>query len=389
MSSSVFRVKEHIINCHHTREYPAATKNGDTDIPRLAVKQYIPMDNANPQPGDVTIVAAHANGFPKIADVWNQGQSGILNEDILGNDPGWFDHSRDLLRLINEKQDEMPHPLIGIGHSMGGTQLAYLSLANPRLLRSLVLIDPVIQSTNAGIIPGVSSTSRRDVWPSMDKAVSSFRRSKLYRSWDPRVLQHWIEYGLRPMEPDTHAAPDNSRNNSPVTLATSKHQELFLYLRPTYRETPGERYTDYEPSTDRSQPESYPFYRPEPMQIFRRLPELRPSVLYIFGKDSYFATPELREPKIVRTGTGVGGSGGVAAGRVQEAVLDCGHMIPMEQIEECAKETANFVASEASRWENERRAFEEYQNARTMREQMTIDERWVDEVDPAKHQPKL
>jgi hypothetical protein len=32
----------------------------------LAVKQYIPLDNPNPQPGDVTILAAHANGFPKV-----------------------------------------------------------------------------------------------------------------------------------------------------------------------------------------------------------------------------------------------------------------------------------------------------------------------------------
>jgi alpha-beta hydrolase superfamily lysophospholipase len=35
----------------------------------------------------------------------------------------WFDHSRDLLHLINLKRDEMPRPLVGIGHSMGGAQL--------------------------------------------------------------------------------------------------------------------------------------------------------------------------------------------------------------------------------------------------------------------------
>lgn len=35
----------------------------------------------------------------------------------------WWDHGRDLLALINQYQDEMPHPIIGIGHSMGGMQL--------------------------------------------------------------------------------------------------------------------------------------------------------------------------------------------------------------------------------------------------------------------------
>lgn len=35
----------------------------------------------------------------------------------------WFDHGRDLLHLVNQFQDEISHPIIGIGHSMGGTQL--------------------------------------------------------------------------------------------------------------------------------------------------------------------------------------------------------------------------------------------------------------------------
>ena len=64
--SSRFRVVEHEVRSQHTREYLAATVNGDEDTPRLAVKQYIPLDNTTPKPGDVTIVAAHANGFPKV-----------------------------------------------------------------------------------------------------------------------------------------------------------------------------------------------------------------------------------------------------------------------------------------------------------------------------------
>ena len=36
----------------------------------------------------------------------------------------WFDHSRDLLHLVNVKRDEMPRPIVGIGHSMGGAHLS-------------------------------------------------------------------------------------------------------------------------------------------------------------------------------------------------------------------------------------------------------------------------
>lgn len=36
----------------------------------------------------------------------------------------WFDHPRDLLHLINVKRAEMPRPIVGIGHSMGGAHLS-------------------------------------------------------------------------------------------------------------------------------------------------------------------------------------------------------------------------------------------------------------------------
>lgn len=35
----------------------------------------------------------------------------------------WFDHPRDLLHFINMKRNEMPRPIVGIGHSMGGAHL--------------------------------------------------------------------------------------------------------------------------------------------------------------------------------------------------------------------------------------------------------------------------
>lgn len=35
----------------------------------------------------------------------------------------WYDHSRDLLHMVNVFRDEMSRPLIGVGHSMGCAQL--------------------------------------------------------------------------------------------------------------------------------------------------------------------------------------------------------------------------------------------------------------------------
>ena len=35
----------------------------------------------------------------------------------------WFDHSRDLLHLVNTFRAAMPQPIVGIAHSMGAAQL--------------------------------------------------------------------------------------------------------------------------------------------------------------------------------------------------------------------------------------------------------------------------
>ncbi|KAF4459401.1 toxin biosynthesis [Fusarium albosuccineum] len=310
--SSSYRMVQHTVNCCHTRDHVAATAHGDADRPKLSVKQYIPIDNPDPHPGDVTVIGAHANGFPKelyeplwdeickrsaeagirirsiwMADMWNQGQSGVINEKILGND-----------------------------------------------------------------------------------------RSKFFKSWDPRVLDRWIEYGLRDAPTELHPT-DGEGADERVTLTTTKHQELFTFLRPTDREISREEYVDKDPIADDEYP-GYPFYRPEPLQVFRRLPELRRSVLYIFGDKSDLSPPLQRQEKMARTGTGAGGSGGANAGRVQEVVLDCGHLIAMEKVTECADATTTFLGRELERWRQEKQEFEHYWNKKARREQITIDKDWAD-----------
>lgn len=64
--STAFHCVEHVVSCQHTREYPNATESEEGAL-SLAVKQYIPHDNRSPQAGDVTVLAAHANGLPKVS----------------------------------------------------------------------------------------------------------------------------------------------------------------------------------------------------------------------------------------------------------------------------------------------------------------------------------
>lgn len=62
-----FHIIEHTVRAQSVRERPGAVKPGHERELRLAVKQYIPVDNPSPAAGDVTLIGAHANGFPKVA----------------------------------------------------------------------------------------------------------------------------------------------------------------------------------------------------------------------------------------------------------------------------------------------------------------------------------
>lgn len=143
-----FHITEHVIDAQYIREYPRATATPDASL-KLCIKQYTPVDNPNPQSGDVTIVATHGTGLPKvippmyrlegsivdvatqelyeplweelsarskedgvrirsiwIADAANQGASGIVNEQNLGNDrqyiktpSPWGFHTSDTFQL--------------------------------------------------------------------------------------------------------------------------------------------------------------------------------------------------------------------------------------------------------------------------------------------------
>ncbi|KAL3484967.1 Alpha/beta hydrolase family-domain-containing protein [Aspergillus germanicus] len=436
-SSSPFRVVEHVVPSQHIREYPAATAHEQEDILNLAVKQYIPLDNPNPQPGDVTILAAHANGFPKelyeplweeilarskangfrirsiwMADVAHQGQSSAINEDLLGNDPSWFDHPRDLLHLVNVKRKEMPRPIIGVGHSMGGAHLVQLSIMHPRLLHSLVLLDPVIQRQTTQLDPTdlgkqklviakttQLSTYRRDQWPSRKAAAESFKKNPFYQAWDPRVLERWLQYGLRDIPTAIYPLGEStskSNEENPVTLSTTLHQEVFTYSRPNYDGPPGfavpvNKVT--HPDLDPDHLGSWPFYRPEPSRIFAQLPHLRPSVLYIFGGTSDMSPPTMMDDKLSHTGTGLGGSGGAAAGRVRSAVLkDIGHLVAQEAPIQCAEEASSFLGMELKRWREEERLFKDQWSTKSKVEKLTIDQRWKAHVPlpvrPKKEEPK-
>ncbi|KAL8817569.1 MAG: hypothetical protein Q9223_003632 [Gallowayella weberi] len=413
---SYFDITPHILPGQYIREYPAATADSQEDTLQLHVNQYTPSNRQTCPEGAVTIIAAHANGFPKelyepfwealctssekrglhvrsiwMADVVNQGMSSVLNEDKLGNDPSWIDHARDWLYIINMLRDKMPRPIVSVGHSMGGNSMTNLALIHPRLLSGLILIDPVIEipsarprNTAASLLTQLS-TFRRDHWPSREEAAASFKKSRYYQSWDERVLNRWLDVGLRETPTSLYPNTGDDPEAKPVTLLTPKHQEVFTFARPNYdgKDSDGRTVWDrsINPDLDLEAGEIYPFYRAEPASTFKRLPYVRPPVLYMFAGKSDLSAPDLREQRMSITGIGVGGSGGAAEGRVQQVLFeDAGHLIPMEIVEESADAAAEWLAQEMQRWVLQEEVFRANWQNRTRAEKQTVSDEWKQKV---------
>lgn len=273
-----------------------------------------------------------------------------------------------------------------------------LSYIHPRLICTLILFDPVIHKFSSTPpkggkdSPAYLSTYRRDLWPSREIATESFNASRFYKSWDPRVLDRWIQFGLRDLPTLIHPQNAELGHEPQVTLTTTKHQEVFTFLRPNYNDEGNIRASaarKTHPDLNDKTQDIYPFYRAEPSNTFLRLPELRPSVLYVFGELSDMSTSSLRQEKMELTGAGIGGSGGAHEGRVKEVVLKgVGHLVAMEAVAECADAIAPWIAGECQEMASQDEKLHREWSTKSQIEKTTIDEKWHEMMGPSPNQQK-
>ncbi|KAJ5651932.1 hypothetical protein N7507_009358 [Penicillium longicatenatum] len=416
MSTEKFTITEHVVPGCHIREYPGSTLHQE-DVLELHVKQYTPKNQELPIPSDaITLIAAHGVALPKelyeplwdeilekatgfrirsiwVADCASMNMSGIQNEDKLSMDCSWMDHPRDLFLMINQFRDQMPRPIVGLGHSFGGTIITNLAYLHPRLFTTVLLIDPVIQlhppemgfGTDA---PGVINYTlrRSDVWPNREIALRANRA--LTKDWDPRCIDRMAKYGFRDLP--TRLYPDvdaiKARFNStqtPVTLTTSKYQDLIGQIRENFgaRDSATGRivinratHADLDPLAA-----LIPMYRPEPPSTFLRLPSLRPSCVWILGGSTYLRLDEIREG-IKVCGTGVGGSGGLPEGRVREVTLTgLGHLMPFQEVTKVAEPCVAWLEEEMDRF---RRTEKQWEEDRKRANHLELSETWYKVLEP-------
>jgi len=194
------------------------------------------------------------------------------------------------------------------------------SLLHPSLFTALILLDPVIEdhrNVDNATGPARASARRQDIWPDYASAEKYFRSRTFYQRWDPRVLDLHLKYGLRPLPTATY--PDQKG----VTLTTTKHQEVFTFLRPYPKET-GQGHT---------------LERKEPGITFQYLHTLVPPVQLVVGGRSEISLANVNQRKMERIPN------------AELVVIEhAGHLIPQEEPKATAEATAPYLAKQVKLW---------------------------------------
>lgn len=314
--------------------------------------------------------------------------------------------------MVNHFQDQIQPPIMGVAHSFSCSQLCvvfptqqlrkisdcplltmwfisvHLSIMHPRLFHSLTFIEPMIQNESPSKLGGPSPalwTSRRpDFWCSAQDAEKYIRGNGFWRRWDPKCVDQYIRFGLRPAPTALYPSSDSRA----VTLTTTKAQEAWSYLRlnATTRDESGEFNKEYFLNPDlakvpREGDNNHPDWAlvcPWCCIAFEYLLYVRPSVFYIFGEKSHINLPERRRDKLERTGKGLGGSGGAAANHVRSRILSKGsHMAPLENVNDTARILSGWLETQTKAYLEEKNFWDHHESGKSGKNGLALSKQWM------------
>ncbi|KAF9559775.1 hypothetical protein CPC08DRAFT_637383 [Agrocybe pediades] len=181
----------------------------------------------------------------KIREIWtidcpNHGEAAAVNEHTLFNGYrnkdsfAWEEYGRSIHLFLaglgtGVKVDFTGHRLVGIAHSMGAVSMS-LSLGYYPKIRFTSFIFAEIMTMSEDIISKATemlvsgAEKRRDIWPTKEDAYKVLKSRGTWKSWDDRVLKHYVDSGLRPLP--TAEYPDKTEG---VTLKCTRSQEAACY----------------------------------------------------------------------------------------------------------------------------------------------------------------
>lgn len=163
---------------------------------------------------------SHANSFPapsyRVFLDALASRFEIRHVDKFGHDPRHpvTDSWPHLVDELIASVQHAPHPVIGVGHSLGGYLSILAAVRRPELFRAVILLDaPLVGPFHRhamallkrlGLLgrfsPGGGGLGRRAEWPSMDAAVAHFRAKPVFARFDPRCLRDYVQAATEPAD---------------------------------------------------------------------------------------------------------------------------------------------------------------------------------------------
>lgn len=418
MSTDKWKITNHIIPTSHLRGYPRGAVSDAPSRPlRLAVKQFTPLSNTSPSPGDVTLIVCGGLGASKeslepffdallsrfenrnrndkggsgfrirniwIADPWNIAASYVLNEGLVGDEPHWLDHARDLYHMINTCQASMPPPIIGVGESWGAGQMFMLSTWHPRIFTGILALDPglgpglpvkgedgqtrpVNWHAPPKYYPSPMISRRRDRWGSREEAEKHLGRSPYYKQMDARVREKAFAAELWEVADET---------GTYVTTTTPKSVEAHYWGRadPPLKGIPP--YPPHEQPIPASRVVPGLFILEGPM-LQEAIKHVPCSVHFVWGEKSFISTRAgLKEAIYQRLGTAEMAGGGTEKGQATHTtVKGSDHNVSLIKPDETAEASKEWLETILGRWKKDWQA---RQNGPAFEKKLSDD--WMERV---------
>ncbi|KDR71147.1 hypothetical protein GALMADRAFT_127350 [Galerina marginata CBS 339.88] len=230
------------------------------------IKRYTRLSEAPIDPKDpgIILLLGHGAGFFKetweptiedlfkidakkvIREAWgldcqNHGEGCIVNEEALARNPRIltiWDYAdafatlfkSGLLGPVNPKL----HPVVLCGHSAGAVGVtlstSYFNPPSRIPFSSIILVDPPIwgkdkdgQDSDIYKLVETMTPIRKDIWTSNDEATHWLKSRLPWGSWEERVFDAYVKYGLRSLP--TAFYPDKTG----TTLATHRLAENIAF----------------------------------------------------------------------------------------------------------------------------------------------------------------
>lgn len=134
------------------------------------------------------------------------GHGGSFKPD-MNSMPNWPLMAEQIGCVLESQIDE---PIVGIGHSFGGTLTLYMAVAFPHLFKQLVLMDPIMFTPSAISLLKIMRTlglwrytklvsktqGKQQVWENKAEFKEYLSSKRLYKNWDTQVLELFSEYAV-------------------------------------------------------------------------------------------------------------------------------------------------------------------------------------------------